>query len=175
MPIAEILGAPHKYNLWPADLWPASALPPTANVATGRDRLSASSLAGAPDTAPNSTETLVFIHGWLLSQAYWQPMVAQLQDRYCCLTYDMRGFGQSVAGATQPDNGSDSRDRSAVASAVESAVASAVASAAQQPRPAIRLPDGKSWYPTAVSAEASAEVASEAPLQAGDFYSPSAC
>jgi 2-succinyl-6-hydroxy-2,4-cyclohexadiene-1-carboxylate synthase len=38
---------------------------------------------------------LVFVHGWLLSRAYWQPLVATLSDRYQCLTYDLRGFGQS--------------------------------------------------------------------------------
>ncbi len=43
-------------------------------------------------------ESLVFIHGWLLSRAYWRPLVSRLSDRYCCLTYDLRGFGESAQG-----------------------------------------------------------------------------
>lgn len=39
--------------------------------------------------------TLVFLHGWLLSRYYWQPVIEQLQPRYQCLAYDLRGFGQS--------------------------------------------------------------------------------
>jgi len=45
-----------------------------------------------------STQTppvLVFVHGWLLSRAYWQPVVEQLAADFRCLTYDLRGFGDS--------------------------------------------------------------------------------
>ena len=38
---------------------------------------------------------LVFIHGWLLSHHYWQPLVSLLQSHYQCLIYDLRGFGNS--------------------------------------------------------------------------------
>jgi len=38
---------------------------------------------------------LVFVHGWLLSRHYWQPLVALLQSEYQCLIYDARGFGDS--------------------------------------------------------------------------------
>lgn len=48
-------------------------------------------LTATSPTAP----TLVFIHGWLLSRAYWQPVVEQLTDDFSCLTYDLRGFGAS--------------------------------------------------------------------------------
>ncbi|MFM2311339.1 MAG: hypothetical protein RLZZ04_615 [Cyanobacteriota bacterium] len=41
---------------------------------------------------------LVFVHGWLLSRRYWQPLVELLQSEYQCLIYDARGFGES-----QPD------------------------------------------------------------------------
>ncbi|MBE9078044.1 alpha/beta hydrolase [Romeria aff. gracilis LEGE 07310] len=41
------------------------------------------------------SEALVFVHGWLLSRVYWQPLVQQLSPQYQCLTYDLRGFGQS--------------------------------------------------------------------------------
>ena len=47
-------------------------------------------------TAPtNSPEVLVFIHGWLLSRHYWQPIVDQLAIKHTCLSYDLRGFGDS--------------------------------------------------------------------------------
>ena len=44
----------------------------------------------------DACETLVFLHGWLLSRSYWTPLVERLSDDYCCLTYDLRGFGESV-------------------------------------------------------------------------------
>lgn len=45
---------------------------------------------------PNSqTPVLIFIHGWLLSRQYWHPLMAAFRDRYQCLLYDLRGFGES--------------------------------------------------------------------------------
>ena len=38
---------------------------------------------------------LVFVHGWLLSRHYWQPIVQILRSQYQCLIYDARGFGDS--------------------------------------------------------------------------------
>ncbi len=102
MPTVDIFGIPHTYNL-SANPYPSSA--------------SASSPAAS--TGP---ETLVFIHGWLLSQVYWQPLVTQLSEDYRTLTYDMRGFGGSVLPDLSPDS--------------------------QAPRD-IHLPPGKSWYPSA--------------------------
>ncbi|MBW4582952.1 MAG: alpha/beta hydrolase [Tildeniella nuda ZEHNDER 1965/U140] len=54
-------------------------------------------------TAPTaSNDVLVFIHGWLLSRHYWQPLIEQLSPRYQCLSYDLRGFGDSqLAQATE--------------------------------------------------------------------------
>lgn len=46
----------------------------------------------APTAFPG---VLVFVHGWLLSRAYWQPIVERLSPFYQCLTYDLRGFGES--------------------------------------------------------------------------------
>ncbi len=47
-------------------------------------------------TNPTSfPHTLVFIHGWLLSRDYWQPLIERLAPNYQCLAYDLRGFGQS--------------------------------------------------------------------------------
>ncbi|MEC4818818.1 MAG: alpha/beta hydrolase [Scytonema sp. PMC 1069.18] len=47
-------------------------------------------------TAPTKTpHTLVFIHGWLNSRGYWQPVISQLSDEFQCLSYDLRGFGES--------------------------------------------------------------------------------
>ena len=49
-------------------------------------------------TVPRTTpHVLVFVHGWLLSRHYWQPAIARLADNYQCLTYDLRGFGDSIA------------------------------------------------------------------------------
>lgn len=47
-------------------------------------------------TAPTATKpVLVFVHGWLLSRRYWQPLTSRLAPNYQCLTYDLRGFGES--------------------------------------------------------------------------------
>jgi 2-succinyl-6-hydroxy-2,4-cyclohexadiene-1-carboxylate synthase len=50
---------------------------------------------------PDSSPVLVFVHGWLLSRAYWQPVIQQLSESYSCLSYDMRGFGDSQLAATE--------------------------------------------------------------------------
>jgi 2-succinyl-6-hydroxy-2,4-cyclohexadiene-1-carboxylate synthase len=42
-----------------------------------------------------SGPVLVFIHGWLLSRRYWEPLVEALSPSFQCLTYDLRGFGES--------------------------------------------------------------------------------
>lgn len=60
-------------------------------------------------------ETLVFIHGWMLSRNYWQPLIDRLSPDYQCLSYDLRGFG-----ASQPDRAAQlprtrERDRGTVA------------------------------------------------------------
>jgi 2-succinyl-6-hydroxy-2,4-cyclohexadiene-1-carboxylate synthase len=47
-------------------------------------------------TAPTENPcVLVFIHGWLLSRSYWQPLIERLSPFYQCLSYDLRGFGDS--------------------------------------------------------------------------------
>jgi pimeloyl-ACP methyl ester carboxylesterase len=43
----------------------------------------------------SSSPVLVFIHGWLLSGSYWQPLIERLAPDYQCLNYDLRGFGNS--------------------------------------------------------------------------------
>ena len=43
----------------------------------------------------NASQTIVFVHGWLLSQHYWLPVVQSLEDDFQCLSYDLRGFGAS--------------------------------------------------------------------------------
>ncbi len=47
-------------------------------------------------TAPTSCpHALVFIHGWLNSRGYWQPVISRLSMDWQCLSYDLRGFGES--------------------------------------------------------------------------------
>jgi pimeloyl-ACP methyl ester carboxylesterase len=43
----------------------------------------------------HSAPTIVFVHGWLLSHRYWQPVIECLADDFQCLSYDLRGFGAS--------------------------------------------------------------------------------
>lgn len=49
-----------------------------------------------PPVANSRSPVLVFIHGWLLSHRYWQPLIQLLQPHYQCLSYDLRGFGEST-------------------------------------------------------------------------------
>lgn len=60
-----------------------------------------------PPTA-SSAPVLVFIHGWLLSRNYWQPLIDRLAPDYQCLSYDLRGFGDSQP---QWDKGQKMRSR----------------------------------------------------------------
>ncbi|AUT01244.1 alpha/beta hydrolase [Nostoc sp. CENA543] len=47
-------------------------------------------------TAPTSSpHALVFVHGWLNSRGYWQPVISRLSEDFQCLSYDLRGFGES--------------------------------------------------------------------------------
>lgn len=63
-------------------------------------------LTAATATSP----VLVFLHGWLLSRRYWQPLTDRLAPNYQCLTYDLRGFGDSQSdgdgypGSSEPLN-----------------------------------------------------------------------
>ncbi|WP_341525495.1 alpha/beta hydrolase [Nostoc sp. UHCC 0302] len=51
-------------------------------------------------TAPTSCpHALVFIHGWLNSRGYWQPVISRLSADLQCLSYDLRGFGESKSQA----------------------------------------------------------------------------
>ena len=75
-------------------------------------------------TAPTSNpEVLVFIHGWMLSRNYWQPLIDQLSPDYQCLSYDLRGFGQSQPVDLVPASAIDDRSSGNVAVVTQNAVA----------------------------------------------------
>lgn len=65
MPTIDILGVSHAYELT------------------------------SPVAAKSRSPVLVFIHGWLLSRQYWQPLIKFISSEYQCLLYDLRGFGES--------------------------------------------------------------------------------
>ena len=67
----------------------------------------------APSLNPSSP-VLIFIHGWLLSRHYWQPLIEQLSSHYQCFTYDLRGFGDST-----PTSVSQKRGEGKAATALE--------------------------------------------------------
>lgn len=53
-------------------------------------------------TAPaQNSDVLVFVHGWMLSRHYWKPVIDRLSPHYQCLSYDLRGFGESQATASK--------------------------------------------------------------------------
>lgn len=55
------------------------------------------------DRPIDRTPVIVFIHGWLLSRLYWQPAIASLSSIATCLSYDLRGFGDSEISPTNKD------------------------------------------------------------------------
>lgn len=55
----------------------------------------------------DSPVVLVFIHGWLLSRAYWQPVIDRLSSIHQCLAYDLRGFGESQTDSALVSLGSE--------------------------------------------------------------------
>lgn len=68
MVVTPIFGVPHAYDFTP-DLF---------------------------STTPSHSSVLICIHGWLLSRAYWRPLMQQLAPDIACLAYDLRGFGEST-------------------------------------------------------------------------------
>ncbi|MDC0838275.1 alpha/beta hydrolase [Limnoraphis robusta] len=50
----------------------------------------------------DGSNVVVFIHGWLLSRRYWQPVIDRLKPQYQCLCYDLRGFGDSQLASRHP-------------------------------------------------------------------------
>ncbi len=53
-------------------------------------------------TSQGQGQTLVFIHGWGLNSAIWQPTVAQLKTQYEVITVDLPGFGLNVDQPISP-------------------------------------------------------------------------
>ncbi len=62
-------------------------------------------------SAPTAAPAIACIHGWLLSRSYWRPLLERLAPDYRCLTYDLRGFGDSpddpAAGHSLADYAAD--------------------------------------------------------------------
>jgi len=56
------------------------------------------SLTPPPQSGAKASFPIAFLHGWMLSQNYWQPLINQLQSSFQCLSYDLRGFGNSEIG-----------------------------------------------------------------------------
>lgn len=65
---------------------------PTINI---RGTLHTYELLPSRSSVNSSGDVLVFIHGWLLSRRYWQPLIDRLILDFSCLSYDLRGFGAS--------------------------------------------------------------------------------
>jgi len=62
---------------------------------------------------------IVFVHGWLLSGCYWQPLIDRLSDQFTCLSYDLRGFGQSAPGHSDYSLGAYAQDLLALLAQLE--------------------------------------------------------
>ncbi|MCE1188424.1 MAG: alpha/beta hydrolase [Ignavibacteria bacterium] len=49
----------------------------------------------------SSHPAILFVHGFPLTAAMWSEQIAALQDKYYCITYDLRGLGESTVGDGQ--------------------------------------------------------------------------
>jgi pimeloyl-ACP methyl ester carboxylesterase len=59
-------------------------------------------------------ETAVFAHGLLWSTRMYDAQVAALRDRYRCITFDLRGHGQSEAATAGHDMDTQTEDAAAL-------------------------------------------------------------
>jgi 3-oxoadipate enol-lactonase len=50
------------------------------------------------DAGKGNPLTLIFIHGFPFNKGSWNPQVDFLRSRYRCITYDIRGFGNTHFG-----------------------------------------------------------------------------
>ena len=94
----------------------------------------------------DSPTVLVFVHGWLLSRAYWQPVIERLSPRFQCLSYDLRGFGESqMKGSEEQVAFSETASAKAIAtrSPQEVAVAPKTSLLPPSPRPSVKLATGE--------------------------------
>jgi len=54
---------------------------------------------------PASGEPVLFVHGYPDTHRVWLPVVSRLADRFHCITYDVRGAGDSDAPDTRAEYG----------------------------------------------------------------------
>ena len=70
---------------------------------TSRHTVDAGGLEIAVWQTARAGPTVVFVHGFPDTHALWDAVVARLQDRFHCVTYDLRGFGASGTPARSSD------------------------------------------------------------------------
>jgi pimeloyl-ACP methyl ester carboxylesterase len=52
-------------------------------------------------TGSLKNRAIIFIHGFPFDQTMWHKQVEHLSKNYCCITYDIRGLGESYVGDGQ--------------------------------------------------------------------------
>ncbi len=67
-------------------------------MSSSKEQNTAIVLPPPPQLGDKASFPIVFLHGWMLSKNYWQPLINQLQSSFQCLSYDLRGFGNSEIG-----------------------------------------------------------------------------
>jgi 2-succinyl-6-hydroxy-2,4-cyclohexadiene-1-carboxylate synthase len=97
----------------------------------------------------DSPVVLVFIHGWLLSRAYWQPVIERLSPCYQCLAYDLRGFGASQPHATDGADVTSSMMTSVAEPVTVGATAKSPSSLAWEVETAVSAPTAANYTPAA--------------------------
>lgn len=49
----------------------------------------------------NKNQSIIFIHGFPYDHTMWKAQIDELSEKYFCVTYDIRGLGESPAGDGQ--------------------------------------------------------------------------
>ncbi|GED96747.1 alpha/beta fold hydrolase [Gordonia crocea] len=101
MVVEGIRSAPVAPDEPDAGLVPPAAAPLRSHVHTA-DGAELNVLTYPADDPADTSDVVVFIHGWTCNTAYWNPQVNHLLGKRTIVAYDQRGHGESRLGRARP-------------------------------------------------------------------------
>ena len=100
-----VLLVSHPCNTAPDDPDPALATPRAAPYRTHvhtADGAELNVLTYPANDPGDSSDVVVFVHGWACNTTYWNPQVNHLLGKRTLIVYDQRGHGESRLGRARP-------------------------------------------------------------------------